>query len=31
MSHIWHALLPDPKRSVTEHFGAIMAALLRDM
>ncbi|GAB4815511.1 hypothetical protein N2152v2_002557 [Parachlorella kessleri] len=31
MSHIWHALLDDPKRSIAQHFGAIMAGLLKDM
>ena len=31
MSHIWHALLDDPKRAVAQHFPAIATALLRDM
>jgi hypothetical protein len=31
MAHIWHALLDDPKAAVTQHFDAIMKALLADM
>ncbi|EFN52702.1 hypothetical protein CHLNCDRAFT_138705 [Chlorella variabilis] len=31
MSHIWHALLDDPKASVTQNFDAIMRALLVDL
>lgn len=31
MAHIWHALLDDPKASVTQNFDAIMSALLADL
>lgn len=31
MSHIWHALLDDPKRSVDQHFAAIAGSLLKEM
>ncbi|PSC71704.1 proteasome-associated ECM29-like protein [Micractinium conductrix] len=31
MSHIWHALLDDPKAAVAQNFDAIMKALLADL
>ena len=29
MSHIWRALVAEPKRTVDEHFGAILQELLK--
>lgn len=31
MVHIWRSLVDDPRKAVDEHFGAIMAELLREM
>ncbi|DBB07277.1 TPA: hypothetical protein ACH3X3_008782 [Trebouxia sp. C0006] len=31
MSHIWRALVTEPKKTVDEHFGAILQELLKEM
>ncbi|KAL3147888.1 hypothetical protein ABBQ32_002606 [Trebouxia sp. C0010 RCD-2024] len=31
MSHIWRALVAEPKKTVDEHFGAILKELLKEM
>ena len=31
MAHIWRALVPDPKKALETHFGAVAAELLREM
>lgn len=31
MGHIWRALVPEPRRALEAHFGAVAAELLREM
>jgi proteasome component ECM29 len=31
MAHIWRALVPEPKKALEAHFGAVAAELLREM